>query len=212
MSRKTTKAEQIAKMSFDEISKLKGEEGRKQLVKYVQTLQAGYRRRVSSFKRQGEVSHAQIALERSFTPGSRGKISDMNINKLRFEFARYAGFFNSKTATLRGIREVNRQQDIRLFGADKSGKPNKTLTSQQREDYWSLYDEYLNQNPAHSLASNQLQRIISSKEFLPEPGEEFDIQERIDAIRNEFEKMRTAIELEESMPNVHMGRGPFITK
>lgn len=212
MPRKTTKAEQIARISPAEISKLKGREGRDQLVKYVQTLQAGYRRRVASFKRQGEFSYAQHAIEKTFTPGSHGKISDMSLNKLRFEFARYSSFFQDETSTLRGIRKVNREQDIKIFGVDKKGKPLNTLTSQQRIDYWSLYEEYMKQNPVHSLASGQVQRLIGSSEFLPKPGEEFDIQERIDKIKEEFEGIRRANELEESMPNVYMGRGPFVPK
>lgn len=211
MARKMTKAEKIARIPDIEISRLKGEEGRKQLIQYVRTLQAGYKRRVASFMRQGEFSHAQFSLEESFTPGARGKISNMNMRQLHMEFARYAQFFKSDTATLEGIRRVNRQQDIRIFGVDeKTGRPLQTMTPAQREEYWKLYDEYMNQNPEHFLASEQVQQIIGSAQFLPK-SDTYDLSKRIEEIRAELERQRNLDSMQRSIPNVFMGGGPFIT-
>lgn len=211
MARKLTKAERIARIPDIQISKLKGDEGRKQLIQYVRTLQAGYKRRVASFLRQGEFSHAQYSLEESFTPGARGKISSMSMRQLHMEFARYSQFFKSETSTLEGIRKVNRQQDIRIFGVDeKTGRPLQTMTSEQRQEYWKLYDEYMNQNPEHFLASEQVQQIIGSAQFLPF-NNSYDISKRIEEIRAELERQRNLDSIQRSIPNVFMGGGPFTT-
>lgn len=210
MARKLTKAERIARIPDIQISKLKGDEGRKQLIQYVRTLQAGYKRRIASFLRQGEFSHAQYSLEESFTPGSRGKISNMSMRQLHMEFARYAQFFKSETSTLEGIRKVNRQQDIRIFGVDeKTGRPLQTMSSEQRQEYWKLYDEYMNQHPEHFLASEQVQQILGSAQFLPS-NNSYDISKRIEEIRAELERQRNLDSMQRSVPNVFMGGGPFI--
>lgn len=211
MARKMTKAEQIARIPDIEISRLKGEEGRKQLIKYVRTLQAGYKRRVQSFNRQGEFSHAQYSLESSFSPGARGKISNMNMRQLHMEFARYAQFFKSETSTLEGIRKINRQQDIRIFGVDETtGRPLQTMSASQREEYWKLYDEYMRQNPTHSLASEQIQQIIGSAQFIP-TDRTYDLSKRIEEIRAELERQRNLDSMQRSTPNAYLGGGPFIT-
>lgn len=210
MARKLTKAERIARIPDIQISKLKGDEGRKQLIQYVRTLQAGYKRRVASFLRQGEFSHAQYSLEESFTPGARGKISNMSMRQLHMEFARYAQFFKSETSTLEGIRKVNRQQDIRIFGVDeKTGRPLQNMSSEQRQEYWKLYDEYMNQHPEHFLASEQVQQILGSSQFLPS-NNSYDISKRIEEIRAELERQRNLEQIQRSVPNVFMGGGPFI--
>lgn len=211
MARKMTKAERIARIPDIEVSKLKGEEGRKQLINYVRTLQAGYKRRVASFMRQGEFSHAQYSLESSFTPGAKGKISSMSMRQLHMEFARYAQFFKSETSTLEGIRKVNRQQDVRIFGVDeKTGRPLQTMSSEQREEYWKLYDEYMNQHPEHYLASEQVQRLLGSAQFFPSDSK-FDISKRIEEVRAELERQRNLDSVQRSVPNVFMGGGPFTT-
>lgn len=211
MPRRLTKAERVARIPDIEISRLKGDEGRKQLIQYVRTLQAGYKRRIASFARQGEFSHAQFSLENSFTPGAHGKISSMSMRQLHMEFARYAQFFKSETSTLEGIRKVNRQQDVRIFGVDeKTGRPLQTMTAGQREEYWKLYDEYMNQHPEHFLASEQIQRILGSAQFIPNDSN-FDISKRIEEIRAELERQRNIDSTQGSVPNVFMGGGPFIT-
>lgn len=211
MARKLTKAERIARIPDIQISKLKGDDGRKQLIQYVRTLQAGYKRRVASFLRQGEFSHAQYSLEESFTPGARGKISNMSMRQLHMEFARYAQFFKSETSTLEGIRRINRQQDIRIFGVDeKTGRPLQTMSAEQRQEYWKLYDEYMNQHPEHFPASEQVQQIIGSAQFLPS-NNSYDISKRIEEIRAELERQRNLDSMQRSVPNVFMGGGPFTT-
>lgn len=64
------------------------------------------------------------------------------------ELKRINEFFNSQTATIPGIQEVNRQQDIRIFGekytdsGEPTGKPKRRLTQEQRQVFWSAYNEF----------------------------------------------------------------------
>lgn len=212
MARKLTKAERIARIPDIEISRLKGPEGKKKLESYVRTLQSSYRRRVGQFKRQGEFSYAQYALEKSFTPGARGKISNMSMRQLHMEFARYSSFFKSETSTLQGIRKVNREQDVRIFGIDETtGRPLNTMSSSQREAYWDLYEDYMRVHPESHPSSEYVQQIIGSAKFIPRDTEDdFNIPERIEKIHGELEAIRDYYAMG-SAPNVYMGGGPFIT-
>ncbi|MDE7089197.1 MAG: hypothetical protein K2O54_03675 [Prevotella sp.] len=167
MPRKATKAETIAKKPIEEISKLKGDIGRKTLISYVKTMRSSYKRRVSSFKRSGLVSQAQIAFVRD-VPKKVIPLEEMTRNQLLYEFFRYASFFNSETSTASGINKVNREQDIRLFGADKRGRPLQKMTNDERTLFWSVYAEYQNQFPADTnllYSSESVQQTIAGALF-----------------------------------------------
>ena len=149
--KKLTRAEQISNMPIGQVIKLSGKEGRKKLESYIKSLRFGYKRRVQSFKKKGFISHAQIALEGTLPPGKEVQLTKMTRNQLILEFARYSKFFQDVTSSEAGIKEVNRQQDIRIFGTDERGRPKRTMTDTERQKYWSLYEEY--QNPANGCRS-----------------------------------------------------------
>lgn len=147
MAKKKTKAEQIASMSPEAFARMWNNGKRSEMVNYIRTLRSSYKRRVGSFKRKGLISYAQLAFEKQVPPGRPIQLTKMTFNQLLHEFAKYSSFFNSTTATEKGIKAVNREQDIRLFGQDSRGRPNHTMTAQERIAYWDLYDEYINQYP-----------------------------------------------------------------
>ena len=51
----------------------------------------------------------------------------------------------SETSTVEGIKNVQRQQDIMVFGRDESGNPLGHMTSDERLAYWTAWDEYSRQ-------------------------------------------------------------------
>lgn len=206
--KKLTKAEQIAKIPIEDIVKLGGKEGRKQLEGYVRTLQSGYKRRVGSFVRQGLISYAQISLEASMPLSSR-QIKDMSRNQLILEIARYQKFFNDKTSSIKGIMEVNKEQDIRIFGSDKKGRPRKTMTQEERTQYWSLYDEFLNQNPNASskYGSESVQQQIAEAMFSQQDSIGTNLVSFLDDVRERL-SAKSQEENLRSVPNVYSGRGP----
>ena len=206
MAKGLTKAEKIASEPIEKFAKYKGESGIKVLQNAVRTLQAGYKRRVGSFKRKGLISHAQLALEKTLPPKQR-KISDMSRNQLILEVARYSKFFNDETSTEKGIRRVNKEQDIRIFGKDKRGRPLRTMSPEERIDYWDLYDEFLNVNPTESYkyGSEQVQKMLADVVFSG-TGKE-TIMEILDATREKLKKSAMEKRAKEA-PNVYRGRGP----
>lgn len=50
-------------------------------------------------------------------------------------------FFSWETSTVAGWKKFARNQDIRLFGADKKGNPNHSLTDLERDAFWKAYNE-----------------------------------------------------------------------
>lgn len=207
--KKITRAEQIANMSMEQVMKLSGKEGRKKLESYVKSLKFGYKRRVQSFKRKDLVSYAQIAFEGSLPPGKEVQLTKMTRNQLILEFARYSKFFQGVTSSEAGIKEVNRQQDTRIFGADQNGRPKRTMTNAERKKYWSLYDEYNNQHPTGNsrYGSESIQQMLAEALFDVggTPGENLvDFLDRVEeslAQKSREENLR-------SVPNVYSGRGP----
>lgn len=206
--KKLTRAEQIANMSMEQVMKLSGKEGRKKLESYVKSLKFGYKRRIQSFKKKGLVSHAQIALEGTVPPGKEVQLTKMTRNQLILEFARYSKFFQDVTSSEAGIKEVNRQQDIRIFGADQNGRPKRTMTDTERQKYWSLYEEYQNQQPTANsrYGSESIQQMVAEALFDTDgtPGENLiDFLDRVEerlAQKSREENLR-------SVPNVYSGRG-----
>lgn len=206
---KKTKAEQIASMPIEQIAKLKGTQGLKTLQSYVRTLRSGYKRRVGSFARQNQISHAQISLENSYAAPA-APVSKLSRNQLIMEFARYAKFFNDKTSTIQGIKEVNREQDVRIFGATPSGRPKKTMTNDERRRYWELYDEFLNQKPsAYRLYSSEtVQQTIANAVFSKDGTMPVNLVEFFNNIEAQLSQEADDIGVGF---NVYSGRGDIFT-
>lgn len=178
MAKRKTKAEILAERPLETLSQMAKSENISQLRKDVRTLRTGYLRRTSAFKRKGLKSYAQIAVENSLQNTRRISVSKMSSNQLLLEYARYAKFFRDVTSTDKGIREVNKQQDIRIFGTDKNGNPIRRMTDSEREAYWSLYEEFINQNPDYNsiYQSGRIQQALGEINF-PNKFEETDLTE-----------------------------------
>lgn len=207
MARKPTKAEQIASKFQSVYKSLFKQDNRKQVEKDLTLLRRSYIRRVEAFQRRNLISHAQIALESSMPQGKQKKLSEMTHNQLILEYARYAKFFTDETSTVEGIKRINREQDIRIFGADKRGRPNRTMTSQERERYWSLYEEYQNMHPTASsrYGSESVQQQLADAIFsLGDPSQ--NLVSFLDSVEQKLHQQYITENLR-SMPNVYSGRG-----
>lgn len=69
------------------------------------------------------------------------------------ELKRLNQFFNAKTSTVKGAREVMREQDLRIFGEGKDGKPAQRLTRAQRDLMWSGYQEFISGSDTAAIAA-----------------------------------------------------------
>lgn len=212
--RKLTKAEQIAQIPWDEISKIKGDKaGIKQLRSYLKTLRSGYSRRVASFHRKHLFSYANFSLLSHATYMYSGKeIDKLSRNQLLLEMARYIKFFNDETSSEKGIIHVNRDQDKRIFGTDDRGRPLRSMTTDERFEFWTLYEEFENQNPIWTTQpySDYTQKALAYAFFMDEELNKLDLAGKMKYLRKLLEEGRSAINLEDS-PNAYAGRGPDIT-
>lgn len=205
--RKQTQAEKIASIPIEQIIKMSGKE-RKTLENYVRTLRGGYKRRVQSFARKGLTSHAQIAFEGTIPDKKPVQLTKMTRNQLILEFARYSKFFNDVTSSEAGIKKVNREQDIRIFGQDAKGRPRRTMTDMERQKFWSLYEEYENQHPTASsrYGSESIQQQIADAMFDTQTIGGDNLIDFLDRVENRLAQ-KTMEENLRSVPNVYSGRG-----
>lgn len=205
--RKQTQAEKIASIPIEQIIKMSGKE-RKTLEKYVRTLQQGYKRRVQSFARKGLTSHAQIAFEGTIPDKKPVQLTKMTRNQLILEFARYSKFFNDVTSSEAGIKRVNREQDIRIFGQDAKGRPRRTMTDTERQKFWSLYEEYENQHPTANsrYGSESIQQQIADALFDTQSIGGDNLIDFLDRVENRLAQKNMEENLR-SVPNVYSGRG-----
>lgn len=209
MAKKQTQAERISKIPIEQITSLSGKD-RKKVESYVRTLMQGYKRRVQSFNRKGIISYAQMSLEGTVPSTKPVQLTKLTRNQLILEFARYSKFFNDVTSSEEGIKRINREQDIRIFGKDARGRPRRTMTQQERQKFWSLYAEYENQHPnaTSRYGSESVQQQIADAMFdTTSVGDNLvDFLDRVEARLQQ----KSIDENLRSVPNVYSGRGnPF---
>lgn len=210
--RKQTQAEKIASIPVENIAKMTNKD-RKTLEKYVRILRSGYKRRVQSFAKKGLISHAQIALEGTIPDKKQVQLTKMTRNQLILEIARYSKFFNDVTSSEAGIKKVNKAQDIRLFGADKRGRPKYTMSQEERTRFWQLYEEYQNQNPSKfvNYGYNTIQQAITEMTLRGNELTSENLVVLMDKLDNILEKSYFEQNLG-SVPNVYSGRGTTFTE
>lgn len=202
MPKRKTFAEKIAETPLEEISKWK----QKEMATTLKKLRTSYSRRIASFRKKGIVSEAEI----TFGAGGSMKrnIEDMTRNQMLYEVARLQAFFKSRTSTERGVREVNREQDARIFGVNRRGVPKYTMNNAERAQYWTLYAEYHNMYLAESTKypsetiQQMLGEILRSREIDPS-----DFAAILGKVQSELERQRESDLEEYFTANVYQGRG-----
>lgn len=207
---KKTKAQNIAEMPVNQIMKLQGDTGIETLRGYVRTLRSAYKRRVLSFRKKNLISHAQVALEGTIPTGKQPKLNEMSRNKLLLEYFRYSKFFKDQTSSEKGIREVNRAQDIRIFGEDTRGMPKRKMTNDERLEFWNLYEEFRNQYPEWSISpySDDEQKVLAEAMFLTDGFNDLTLTQKLMRVHELLEKRLYEQNIGD-VPNVFAGKGPM---
>lgn len=135
-----------------------------ELKKTLEQARKKYETRVGQFDKQGKYfySYARTKMDDYYSEVGKPSIKKISRNRAMAELFRLQEFFNSKSSTVKGARDVNREQDIRIFGIDDNGKPIKKMTSEQRKAYWTLYEEFTNQHPNYEYiyGSNSIQQYL----------------------------------------------------
>lgn len=144
----------LADMSDEELSRLDETE----IKDYLKKARYAYQRRTQQFKRQHVSSYAEIAFEMARGGMYRDEngellkkrmknkpVDKMTRNQAYHELAQIQHFFQSESSTVEGARNINAQQDMRIFGTTMyRGKkiPIQQMTDYARERYWAAYEEF----------------------------------------------------------------------
>lgn len=75
-------------------------------------------------------------------------ISKMTRNQMLGEVMHLQEFFSARTSTVPGARKVMIEQDARIFGVnEKTGKPAKRMTVEERTRMWRNYTKFIATHP-----------------------------------------------------------------
>lgn len=118
--------------------------------------------RARSFRSAKNKNVYSPALENFFEiyPHGIADISELNFHQKQALMFRIQDFFQAKTSSVSGAREVAREQDARIFGTRADGKPLYRMTREQRVAFWDSYEEFMHQNPNWSQKSFQVQEAL----------------------------------------------------
>lgn len=159
MARKITYAK-LKSMEASEISKL----SQKDAAEMLHQFREKFRYRQKAFDRAGKnvYSPALEKMEGYYERNGVQSPETMNVNRIRSELFHIQEFFNSKTADVKGAREVMREQDARIFGTSERGTPLKRMTIEERTKFWSVYEEYLKtfKNAEAKYGSERIQQFL----------------------------------------------------
>ena len=140
-------------------------------------------------------SPALDKMNRYYESSEKKAPSRMNINQMRGELFHLQDFFQAETSTIPGARRVQNEQDIRFFGKNSKGKPKKRLTTDQRTQLWSIFDEYKKMRPADVLENSTIvQQALAS--MLIEKGELDFSAKTLDDLAVKIYEMRQQVDWE----------------
>ena len=159
MARKSI-TQKVLEMSIEDI----GQQNKGTLAKYYKSMRSALGKRMKTFREAGEFSHAYNVYEREFKKEIPMKVSEMTQGRLQKEVVRLKKFFEGETSTVEGAQEVNRRQDVMIFGAiPGTNIPNRTMSVTERKEYWDLFDEwYAQEYETHpKLQSSEIQNTLA---------------------------------------------------
>lgn len=145
-----------------ELGKLKLSEARSLL----RQARAAYEKQEKTFSKYKESvwSPAVEKMQDYYEDTGKNSISKMRLSKVQNELFRLQDFFGSETSTVPGARRVMLEQDRRIFGTnEKTGKPIKRMSLDQRTDFWAAYNEFVNmekESYIRNMGSNTIQTFL----------------------------------------------------
>lgn len=89
-------------------------------------------------------SHAYNKMQDYYDDNPQKAVSRMKQSELRKEVFRLNDFFNAKTSTIKGAKEVSRETDIRIYGVDERGRAKHRMKPEESKAFWDIYDEFKN--------------------------------------------------------------------
>lgn len=128
-------------MTPEEVGKL----SKPEMIKALRQLRQQYEKKIATLNKQDVYSPAAKKMESYYDELGKQPMSKISRNRAMGEVFRLQEFFNSKTSTVTGAKEVMREQDARIYGVNKAGRVRHRMTNEERDRFWSVYTEFLNQ-------------------------------------------------------------------
>lgn len=127
-----------------EVSKM----SKREVVSLLKQVRGKYETRAKVLDKYGDKVYSPAKEKMDAYYETSGKIAPSKISRNRAynEIFQIQQFFKAKTSDVKGAREVMRDQDIRIFGSTKTGRPKKRMTTAQRTRFWSLYEDFISTN------------------------------------------------------------------
>lgn len=149
-------------------------------------------RRLVSLNRQNVDSFAAYKLGEELKNFSPEQLGTMTRQKLSSVISAYHDFWSARSSTAQGAKQINKEQDIRIFGAVQNIRgedyPIYQMTEEQRRLFWATYMEFYNQNKdiiEGKDNSERIQRLIGKYIHDIAPG---DFITAIAKVRIDFEQ------------------------
>lgn len=160
MARKNITYEEIRKLSPTELGKM----SKSQLSDLLRKVRVKTQTRLEQLEKVSNTVYSPAAeMLWQKTQFKNPPTSKMSRNQVLSELFAHQSFHSAKTSSVQGARKVQREQDIRLFGTNKSGNPRKRMTVKQRHRFWSIYDEFNRtyKNKEYLYGSNRIQQALA---------------------------------------------------
>ena len=84
------------------------------------------------------------------------RMNKMSMNQMRSEVFRLQEFFNAKTSTVPGTRQVTSDMAKRIFGKNSKGRAKQNLSVDEWRQFWAIYEEYKSQRPQDTSEQSTL--------------------------------------------------------
>lgn len=159
----------FASMSYSDIKSLKRGEAQTLLA----LARKEFQRQAASFEKSQKTvySHSYEQMKTYYKYKKLLAPSKTKVADAKSELEHLRKFFSAESSTIKGARNIVREQSARIFGTDDSGKPKYVMSASQAAEYWATYTEYMSLYKTDSrLDSNRIQSllgvyVLNSKDF-----------------------------------------------
>lgn len=184
-----------------------------------------YKRQASIFSRNPETySHAYALMEEWYKDKGRKPASRMTKTELQAELYRLQEFFGSKSSTLKGTRELQRDAEKRIFGVDSAGRVKFHMTKNEAANFWANYHAFkdLDESFVRNMTSDLVQSVLGEwlkGTYKSMRASNYDVdpsrimntlffEELREKIQNEYDSLDASRGLVDEERNLLSGRGP----
>lgn len=206
-----------------------------QLDKFLRGSQKAINRRIASLKKSGLYSHAfQRLIDNSvgeknqkdystdtlYTEGLNTysnyvKNRQLSRNGKLAEIYKIQNFVNSVTSTVPGIKRVNKEQDIRIFGVKPQTVVRPDGTRVKTTNYWELSEAQKKKaQPLRTMTQDERQHFWSiQREYrkLWEPGASYSTDSYLQALGNVFAEEKTLPDFGKALQDMWLNLNPGAT-